>query len=309
MADDQDRIADDDTAAKAQAAMQAELARSLLYEQERLDYLASLKPGAPDYPVSELAQAFPKLTGDDFDALVYDIRTNGVRDPVILYAGEILDGQNRTLAAKAAGTTDIKVERFKGTHVEAVAFVISKNLARRHLDAGQRATIAADLANIKVGEFRGNQHTEASANLQTPSVSQAAAAKAVKVSIRSVATAAKIKKADPALFGEVKAGKTTLHAADKKTKAKPKTTTKPTAKKTESPKPKLRGLAALIEALSGLHHELLQHYEAAAQKLEDRSDRWLEGEAGETAQERANGLDEAAANLGEVIAALEALEV
>lgn len=50
--------------------------------------------------------------------------------------------------------------------------------------------LAAKLANITKGSFSGNQHV-ASANLQTPAVSQSKAAEMLNVSTRSVAAAAK----------------------------------------------------------------------------------------------------------------------
>jgi hypothetical protein len=51
--------------------------------------------------------------------------------------------------------------------------------------------VGARLANITLGQFVGNQHVP-SANLQTPPVSQAAAAELVNVSVRSIASAAKV---------------------------------------------------------------------------------------------------------------------
>jgi hypothetical protein len=41
---------------------------------------------------------------------------------------------------------------------------------------------------MKVGEFHGNQHTEVSANLQTPQVSVEKAAELFNVSPRSIAS-------------------------------------------------------------------------------------------------------------------------
>lgn len=70
---------------------------------------------------------------------------------------------------------------------DAVGFVISLNLHRRHLTESQRATVAAKLANMAQGE---RTDIEPSANLQK--VSQADAAKLLNVSTRSVAAAAKV---------------------------------------------------------------------------------------------------------------------
>jgi hypothetical protein len=80
-----------------------------------------------------------------------DIRDHGVRIPIVLYEGKILDGRNRVAAAKRAGQTKIIYTGFEGSFEQARDFVISMNLARRHLDTGQRAMIASELASMKQG--------------------------------------------------------------------------------------------------------------------------------------------------------------
>ena len=57
------------------------------------------------------------------------------------------------------------------------------------MDASQRAMVAAKMANIKSGDFHGNQHTEVGANLHSPQVTRAQAAKLMNVSPRQVAAA------------------------------------------------------------------------------------------------------------------------
>jgi len=69
-----------------------------------------------------------------------------------------------------------------------VGFVVSLNLKRRHLSEGQRAMVAAKMANSQAGTFSGNQHVP-SANLQTPAISQTKAADLLQVSTRYMATA------------------------------------------------------------------------------------------------------------------------
>ena len=54
-------------------------------------------------PFHPLADLFPLLEGDDFAELVADVQAHGVREPVWLYQGQILDGRNRVRAAEAAG--------------------------------------------------------------------------------------------------------------------------------------------------------------------------------------------------------------
>jgi hypothetical protein len=100
----------------------------------------------------ELANLFPLIEGAEFDGLVASIRENGLREgsPIIVFEGKILDGRNRYLACKEAGVMAI-AEDFEGTVEEARQFVIDANLHRRHLDASQRAMIAAKLATLPQG--------------------------------------------------------------------------------------------------------------------------------------------------------------
>jgi N6-adenosine-specific RNA methylase IME4 len=95
-----------------------------------------------------LANIFPLIEGAEFDALVDDIRTSGLRENIVLLDGAILDGRNRYRACLLAGETPRATE-YLGD--DAVGFVVSLNLRRRHLNESQRAIVAAKLANMKQG--------------------------------------------------------------------------------------------------------------------------------------------------------------
>jgi hypothetical protein len=87
------------------------------------------------------------MNGAEFDALVADIREHGQREPVVLHEGKILDGRNRYRACMEAGREPTTEDWDQdGT---AQAYVVSKNLHRRHLNESQRAMIAAKLATRK----------------------------------------------------------------------------------------------------------------------------------------------------------------
>ncbi len=142
-----------------------------------------------DYEIHPAAELFPKMLSDDFEALLQDIRDNGVRLPIVLSAdGRLVDGRHRHAACKI-----LKIEAptvVLPTDVEIYAWVISTNLHRRQLSTTQRAIIAARLANMDIG---ANQHKKEGVPIGTPSpsdeISLQSSAAMLNVSRRSVARA------------------------------------------------------------------------------------------------------------------------
>lgn len=101
------------------------------------------------------ANIFPMMTGDDYRALVADIKTNGLHEPITLYQGQILDGRNRYTAC-----LELEIEpayrEWSGAG-SPIAYVVSLNLARRHLTSSQRAVIALEVERQLGEEARRNQ--------------------------------------------------------------------------------------------------------------------------------------------------------
>ena len=99
----------------------------------------------PFHPLSEI---FPLIEGKEFDELVADIKLKGLLHPIVLHEGMILEGRNRARACEAAGVEPI-TKMYEGT--DPIGFIYSANIARRHLEAAQRAMIAAELSNLDQG--------------------------------------------------------------------------------------------------------------------------------------------------------------
>jgi hypothetical protein len=95
------------------------------------------------------ARIFPLISGDEFEALVADIREHGQREPIkVDRDGRVLDGRNRLRACRRLGI-EPRVERVDVDADDAVALVLSPNLVRRHLASAQRAFVALELQKCR----------------------------------------------------------------------------------------------------------------------------------------------------------------
>lgn len=104
-----------------------------------------------DLPFHPIANIFPLIEGVAFRDLVEDIRVHGLREPIVLFEGALLDGRNRARACHAA-QVPARYKTYDGR--DALAFSISANLHRRHLDVSQRALIAARISEKKTGRWQ-----------------------------------------------------------------------------------------------------------------------------------------------------------
>ena len=98
------------------------------------------------HPFTEI---WPLLTGKAFEQLKTDIRANGLKMPVLVYQGQILDGRNRQRACEETGVeiqyeaADVKDDD------DALSLVVSLNQYRRHLSKAKLAFAAEKLATLK----------------------------------------------------------------------------------------------------------------------------------------------------------------
>lgn len=163
------------------------------------------------WTVHPAAQVFPLIEGGAFDRLVADVRTNGLREAITLHPdGSLLDGRNRLRACDIA---DVKpVTRTWNGVGSAVAYVVSLNLHRRHLDESQRALVAARIANLADGQRKS------ASPIGEARVSQQDAAELLNVGKRSVERAKDvIDRGAPELVKAVERGAISVSAAKQAT--------------------------------------------------------------------------------------------
>ena len=90
------------------------------------------------HPISTI---FPLMEGEALDKLTQDIAENGLREPIVLLDGKILDGRNRYLACQKAA---IKPEFTTYCGDSPLRYVLSLNLRRRHLTSSELSTVAVE---------------------------------------------------------------------------------------------------------------------------------------------------------------------
>jgi N6-adenosine-specific RNA methylase IME4 len=187
-----------------------------------------------------LADLFPLIEGDDFSALVEDIRQHGVIDRIELLDGQILDGRNRynalvhlvesgevlgegwshragePLSAEGLEPDNQWFRKFN-RHVDGdpLPWVLSKNLKRRHLDESQRAMVAARIANMGVGRPKAEFEPAPAHIPPIGGISAKATAAMLNVGSRSVERARTVlKEGAPELQHAVEQGKVAVSTAE-----------------------------------------------------------------------------------------------
>lgn len=154
---------------------------------------------------------FPLMAERELADLAADIKANGLREPVVMFEGQILDGRNRYRACELAGV-QCRFTEYDGD--DPLGFVVSLNLHRRHLDAGQRAGIAVDVMAMFEEQARLRQsptYRALSPNLdEVTGRSDEQAGAMFGVSRGYVAEAKRLKQEHPDLFDALKAGTMTL---------------------------------------------------------------------------------------------------
>lgn len=212
------------------------------------------------------AEMFPMMDDAAFEALAANIKAHGQREPIIVHDGSILDGRNRYRACLHVGTQPEFMD-WSGSG-DPIAFVVSMNLHRRHLNESQRQMIARRIANMQRGD---NQHPGEDLQISRTSVPQAA--KLLNVGERGVREAGVILRSGTAAEisaverGEAAVSTTAKAIRERESKAarKPKAPSAPNAGKPKVYAPEGVQLSDHIRAGIALEAEGKSPEEAATQ--------------------------------------------
>lgn len=184
--------------------------------------------------VHPAAALFPMLGDEEMKALADDIGKNGLHDPIKKWKGWLIDGRNRSKACELSGTKPIYQEMEFENEVELIDYIVSTNVHRRNLNAGQLALLGealapmlADAAARRQAEAGKESGKEGGRGNKKPSPLKKGKglrkgevnrqiAKKLNVGHDTVAKAKKLAKEAPDLAEKVKKGEMTLGAAYKK---------------------------------------------------------------------------------------------
>jgi ParB-like chromosome segregation protein Spo0J len=175
----------------------------------------------PEHPRPHpICLLMPSADEDELQSLIDDIRAHGLLDPIVLFEKQILDGRNRAAACESAGLAPRYV-KFEGTREEALMFVVSHNLKRRHLT---KQAVADTLVNAEdfnlhyeLGEPAERADIKMSAQtIKTASSRDLAKAAGGVVSREMINATRKVKeKAEPELREAVRRGRIGVQDAAK----------------------------------------------------------------------------------------------
>ena len=148
-----------------------------------MDYLI---PGCP-YPISFLALAFPPLSPARYARLLASIRAHGLRRPIVVWRGRVIDGLHRLKACLEAGVEP----RYEVLDDDADPFqyLAGVNIPHRDMTQNDKARLAYDMSQYsKPGRPRATEENSA----HVRNLTQGEAAELVGVSKRLVSDASRV---------------------------------------------------------------------------------------------------------------------
>jgi len=163
----------------------------------------------------------PAMDPEQYEGFKQDISRNGLREPVYLWRGQVIDGRHRYQACEALGITP-RFDELDCAEQDLEALVDSLNHHRRHLTVSQLAMRAAvaSRASTHGGYRHGVKTSNEVLTLSNAISTQLAAAKRHGVSHSHVQRAKRVLDENEALALKVHEGAVTLQGATRKLDAR-----------------------------------------------------------------------------------------
>lgn len=175
------------------------------------------------YQAHPISLLFPAMSGEEYEFLLDDIRNQGLKHPITLLDGKILDGWHRYRACREAGVEPRFVRLPGGS--DALAEVISQNLARRQLSPAQRYGVFLRIADqfpqvqAAIEEIRRQSRQRQAVGQPSPQQRQRssdAIGRLCGVSHATVERVDRLRRLSPEAFEDVVGGRTPLlHALNR----------------------------------------------------------------------------------------------
>ena len=94
-----------------------------------------------NYTVHELCELAPPMSDTEFEALKRDVREHGIKEPLVVWRGQIIDGRHRYKAVQELRRAGVSIEcparEWVGS--DPLHEVISLNMKRRHTEPARQA--------------------------------------------------------------------------------------------------------------------------------------------------------------------------
>lgn len=216
-----------------------------------------------------LSAAYPPMSDDEFEAFRADILENGLKDAVVIFEGQVLDGWHRVQACQGT-KIEIRTKDYKGD--DPGGYVISKNGHRRHNTKSQLAGSALKVREISP---RGNPNFRNTEKSEKPSKNAASANVRSERTLGEIAKEAGVSKsvmadANTAKKGgkldEVISGKKSAREAAKEVRG---TESNPPAEPKLSPLDKAKARIRKLEKLLAEREEIIRDLREALESEED----------------------------------------
>lgn len=147
------------------------------------DFLDDWSTDSIKLPAHAATSIFPAMGEAEFQELKADIAKNGLRQPILVYRNQVIDGRERMRACSELGI-EPQYKAVDVTEKTVAEYIVSMNLKRRHLNDSQRAMVANSLAQLGKGK-RANT---------AQAVTQAQASQMLNVSVDSIQRARIVEK-------------------------------------------------------------------------------------------------------------------